>query len=212
MKDFKIAAKVLMLLGAVLAAATVYICLSSLGAPPVMVEQPVGAVERADTMMRNVCSGEYGRAGKIMYGKPDLGHGPEDADTAESMIWQAFIGSMQYEFSDECYASPSGVALDMKVRCLDISSVTDSLKVRAQNLLNQRVADAQDVSEIYDKDNNYREDFVIDILQTATADALQEDAQIVEYTVTLRLIFENNQWWVVPDASLLNLLSGSPLE
>lgn len=209
MKGLKITAKVLMLVGILLAAATVYICLNALKAPPVMVEQPTGAVERAETMMNAVCQGDYGRAGKIMYGKPSLGMGPEDNDSTEGMIWNAFIESIQYEFPGECYAAPSGVALDMKVNYLDISSVTDGLKARAEELLNQRVAEAKNVSEIYDKDNNYREDFVMDILRSAAVDALAQDAKTLERTVSLRLVYENSQWWVVPEAGLMNLLSGA---
>lgn len=209
MKFTKIIAKVLGLLGIILAVGTVYVSLNALNAPPIMIRQPKGAVDCAELLMHTICDGDFEKAGKLLYGSPSLGSAPEKGENPEGMIWDAFISTISYEFPGECYASGSGVTLDVQVRSLDISSVTDSLTVRAQTLLNERVAKAVDVKEIYDENNNYREDFVAAILRDATADALKEDAKLREKTITLHLVYENGQWWVVPTAALLDLISGS---
>ena len=77
-----------------------------------------------------------------------------------------------------------------------------------ENLLNRRVEAAEDISEIYDEKNNYREDLILAVLQEATTIALKRDARYQETTIPIYLVFEQSQWWVQPSQELLNVLSG----
>lgn len=209
MRGKKILAGVLAIIGGAIALGTFCVTMSALHTAPIMLAQSAAAVERADLMMSAVCSGDYDLAGSMMYGSPTLGSAPEDGDEAVNMIWDAFIGSFRYEFQGDCYAVDSGVALDVRVTNLDISSVTGALRGYSQAFLNERVAQAEDISEIYDEKNNYREDFVMEILRDATLRALQEDAKTQQQTITLHLVYDQDQWWIMPESALLNVLSGS---
>lgn len=194
--------------GAVFAVCTIWICLTKVNTAPVMLRKPTGAKEQAEAFMELVSSGDYSAAGDLMYGSPNLGKGPEEERKAEALIWKAFIDSISYRIPGECYASETGVTLDVCFSALDISSVTNPLKKRSEALLNQRVAQAEDVKEIYDENNDYREDFIQDILYDATQEALEQDARIREQTIPLHLVYSYGQWWVLPDSRLLDALSG----
>lgn len=94
---------------------------------------------------------------------------------------------------------------------MDVTSVTVNLKERSQTLLEQRVAEAVDVSEIYDENNEYREDFVMAVLRSAVEDALKEDARKMTVELTVKLSYQDGSWWVVADEALLDAISGGIL-
>lgn len=195
-------------LGLALAAAIVYGAFSSHQAGPRLLSVPEEAQQRAVALMEAACAGDLQTVGNMMQGRPDLGQIPEDASVAASMIWDAFVESLEYDFPGGFYASERGLAIDVHVRSLDISSVTGGVKKRVENLLNRRVEAAEDISEIYDEKNNYREDLILAVLQEATTIALKRDARYQETTIPIYLVFEQSQWWVQPSQELLNVLSG----
>lgn len=196
------------LLGGMLAAAAVAVSLVSLNAGPRLLMAPQAAVETADAMMAAVCEGDYRAAGQLMYGNPDLGADRKASDAVGVLIWDAFVESLDYALVGSCYATDSGVAQDVTVTCLDLNSVTATLGERSQALLEQRVAAAEDVSEIYDENNDYREDFVMDVLYDAAVEALAEDAALLTREVTLNLTYQQGRWLVVPDQAVLSAISG----
>jgi hypothetical protein len=162
-------------------------------------------------IMDAVAEGDYEEASQSIYGTPDLGVGREAADHVGILIWDAFEGSVTYELLGECYTTDQGLAQDVTITCLDIASVTTNLKERSQTLLEQRVAEAADVSEIYDENNDYREDFVMEVLHDAVVDALEEDARNMTMELTVNLSYRDGKWWVVADEALLNAISGGIL-
>ena len=76
----------------------------------------------------------------------------------------------------------------------------------------QRVAEAEDPGEVYDENNDYREDLVMEVLQTAAREALQSDAREISWEITLNLVYENGQWWIMPEQTLLEAISGGILK
>lgn len=209
MKVAKFFSGLFALLGAVLLAAAVMLCFRSLDRPAQLLAQPDGALECSEELMEALCRGDYAAAGKRMYGQPNLGVDRDPADPVGVLLWDAFVDSIAYEFAGECYATDSGLARDVTVTALDFSSVTGALKERSRVLLEQRVAQAEDLTAIYDQQNNYQEDFVMEVLYDAACQALQEDAQLVRYELTLSLVCQQEQWWVMPEQALLKVISGA---
>lgn len=208
MKLSKLFSGIFGLAGGVLAVLAVLVSLSALDASPVLLAAPEDALAQSEAMMEAITQGDFAQAGQKMQGQPDLGADREPADEVGAMIWNAFVDSIRYEFTGECYATDSGVARDVTIETLDISSVTASLRQRSQSLLNQRVAEAEDVEQIYDDNGDYREDFVMEVLHDAARQALEEDAVSTSKEITLNLVYQQEQWWVVPDAALLSAISG----
>lgn len=208
MKFSKLFAGIFGVLGLLLAVGTVLLSLKSLDAAPMLVSAPQGAAERSEGMMEAVCGGDYVAAGGFLLGGPDLGAGREAADETGRRIWGAFLLSLHYEFTGDCYATDSGVARNVTMEYLDVSSVTGGVKERARVLLEQRVAQAEDVEQIYDESGEYREDFVMEVLEEAVTQALAEDAQLVSREFTMNLIWQDDQWWILPEQELLSAISG----
>ena len=101
--------------------------------------------------------------------------------------------------------------MDVSVSALDLSSVTANLKERAQKTLEKHIAEAEDPSEVYDENHDYREEFVMNALLAAAREALEQDAKTVTWNLTLNLVYENGQWWIMPEQALLKALSGGIL-
>lgn len=195
-------------IGVILAVLAVWTSFHFRQAIPKLIKQSDGVVACANGMLTAVCDGRYEDAGQWIYGNPSLTTGAEVDSEAGRMIWAKFVDSLSYELVGEPYTSELGVCQNVRITGLDYSSITDHLKERSQALLTERVEAAVDVTEIYDEENNYREDFVMQILRDATEQSLAEDARNKEVSLTLNLIYEGTQWWIIPDLDLMNAISG----
>lgn len=194
--------------GTVLLVASVALCLLSLKAPVRMAEVPVGAVECSEALRSAIDEGDLGSVGSLLYGQPDLGleRLPETAEG--QLIWESFMNSLSFEFRGDCYATDSGIARDAVITTLDIPSVTGKLGQRAHALLTTRVENAEDMTELYDETNNFREELVAEVLEQALEQGLRQDSGTVTREVTLTLVSRDGNWWVVPDQNLLSALTG----
>lgn len=194
-------------LAVVMATIAIAVTILFLDAPPMLLEKPGAAAQTADAFMSAVCAGDFETARQYLYGTPELGT-RQPSQTVGVLIWEALVDSSDYMLQGECYVTDSGLAQDVTFLCLDISSVTEHLGSRAKVLLEERVAQAASATEIYDDENNYREDVVMEVLETVTAQAIREDARYVEQDVTLQLVWQEGQWWIQPEQRLLNALFG----
>lgn len=208
MKISKFFSAIFGLLGAAVAVGAVLLCLQSLDQAPVLVKTPVNATSQVDGMMHAVCKDDYAAASTLIYGTPDLGADREFADPITAVIWDAFVGSIEYEISGECFATNSGVAQNVHVKYLDIAAITESLQIRARALLEQRISEAEDMEDIYDENNDFRQDFLDAVVQDALKETVAQDAQMLEADLTVNLAYMEGRWWVVADDALIRFLSG----
>lgn len=208
MKISKFFAGMFALLGIAVAAATVWLCLQSLDKEPVLLRRPDAAVSRVDDLFRSVSEDDYTAASRLIYGEPDLGGDREHMEKISAMIWDAYVDSFRYELVGDCVPTDIGVAQQVTVTYLDITGVTDGLQDRSRALLQQRVAEAEDVEEIYDENNNYRPDFVDGVVTDAAREALREDASYLETELTVELVYVRGQWWILADQALMQAISG----
>lgn len=190
----------------------VNLAFQKMNAGPVLVEQPEAARERVEVLMEAVSNNDYAAASAVIRGNPVFGADREPADAVSRLIWDAFVESIRYELVGDLYATDSGVAQNITVTALDMASVTEYLKERSEKLLEARVTAAENPDDVYDENNEYREDFVMQVLYDATTGALQEDAQTVTSEVTINMIFEDGQWWIIADSALLGAITGGVLK
>lgn len=212
MKIAKFFSGLFALLGAAIGVGTVLLCLQSLDQEPRLLEAPAAASAKVEAMLDAVCRDDYTAAASLMYGTPELGAHLEEEDTVSALIWDAFVDSIGYELTGECYATDNGIAQDIRLSYLDIASVTDSLQSRSRALLQQRISEAEDMEEVYDENNEYRQDFVENVVIDAAKAALSEDAGYVETTLTVDLIFSRGQWWILADDTLMQAISGGMVQ
>lgn len=204
----KILGVLLVLVGLGLAAGGTYVTFASLNAQPVLVSEPVEATGRVTELMDAVVSCDYAKASSLIYGNPQLGLDREPADKVGVMLWKAFTESQTYELKGGCVADNSGLTQQVVMTYLDISSVTENLSDRSEAILSKRIEAAENIDEIYDENNEYREEVVMDALQEAVSAALKEDAKLTSVELTLNLIYRDNQWWIVSNSQLMSAISG----
>ena len=207
----KIFAAVFLTIGICAVCLAVWFSAGFTNAEPALAVDPAPAQQQLQSMMDALCTGDFEQAASYMYGEPNLGIDREAGSEAAVIIWDAFVESTDYALVGQCYATQNGLAQDMTFTCLDVTSVNKNLRDRSQTLLKERVDRASDVSEIYDENNEYREDVVNHVLKEAIDAALAEDATTITTTITVYLKYENNCWWVVADQELLDVLFGDVL-
>ena len=197
-------------LAVLLAVAALLICLTQRNAVPRLFGKTEGAEKCARAMMDCISRGDYAGASAYLYGTPSLGIGDQRETPAAECVWDAFVSSMECRSRGSCYATDAGVAMDFTVSGLDIPSLTQELKQRSAAVLEARVEAAENMSQVYDSNQQYREDFIQSVLEEAAREAVAAVSP-VENAVTVQLVYEGNQWWVVPDSALMTAISGGIL-
>ena len=194
--------------GVLLLVGSICLCLFSLKAPVRVLELPQEAIHTSEAFAQALNGGDLTAAAQYIYGQPDLGAAgtPEDPETAA--VWNAFLGSISFEYTGKLSAADSGLVRAASVVTLDIASVTEKLPERAQALVNQKIVSAESLTDVYDETGSFREELVTEILRQALEQALTQDAQTLTREVTVKLINRDGKWWVVPDQALLQALSG----
>ena len=195
-------------LALVMMAAALFMVMALPGTTPTLVSQPQEAQNRVIAAMDAICQGDYASAEPYLLGQPSLGADRQPEDVAGQLIWRDFLRSLSYALSGECYATDTGVAQDISLTYLDISSVTANLAQRSERLLTQLQQEATHTSQIYDDNGDYRQDVVQRVLQAAVLEALNADAKKTTVTFTLQLVYRDGQWYIVPNSDFIHALSG----
>ena len=196
-------------LGLVLAITVIFTVGTAMHSLPVILKQPEGAQTCAEKLMHAVCSGDYDTVSQCLQGNPDFTVPKELDNPAADLMWDAYRRSFTYRFLTDTYADDTGLAIDVAITCLDLSAVLESTQKHAQTILKHRVARAEDAAEIYDENQHFREELLVEVMRNATVEALQEHADRREVTaLTLHMLYEQGQWWVAADVELLQILSG----
>lgn len=212
MKASKVFSVFFGVIGVVLALTVVAMAVLCRDAVPQMVLPSGGAARCADGLFAHVCSGDYAGASGFLYGSPVLDSGSQRDSMTGELIWQAFLDSLDYRLLGNAYATTTGAAQRVSLTSLQIPSVTANLKERAEALLAQRIAQAEDMSQVYATETEYREDFVQSVLRDAVEAAIAQDGEVAQQELTLNLIYTDGSWKVLPDQTLLNALAGGILE
>lgn len=193
----------------VLISALLGICLCGCAgkAEPVWVSQPEVLRTPLTSMMDAVCAGDYAGAAAFMQGQPDLGmQCPEDE--LGKLYWDAFVGSISYELLGECYATDTGAAQKIRITYLDLVPTGESVPQSVSTLLQQRVAEAATVEEIYDESLNYRAELVEEAALTAAKAALEENAKTLVVELAVEFVQEGDRWLIVPGEHLTQTITG----
>lgn len=208
MKSCKILSALFALLGTLAAVAGIYLSLSFKESGPMLVKRSEAAENQLHGLMYAVKENHFDQVGQMLYGQPEIGADRLPTEDVGVLLWEAFLESLTYELEGGFYATESGVARSVTVTTLDVSSVTGVLRDRAQALLQDRVAHTADADDVYDQNNEYREEFVMAVLYDACKAALETDGKTVTHQITVNLIYENGQWWIMPEEALLEAITG----
>ena len=169
---------------------------------------PEEALRVSDAFTQALNGGDLEAAAQLMYGQPDLGVSKVPENPESALVWDAFRGSLRVELTGEWAVEQSALVRTATVTCLDVSAVLEQLPAQVQSLLDQKIAAAEELTDIYDEQNEFRQELVDAVLAEALQKALSQDEPPVTGEVTLKLVNREGHWWVVPQQDLLQILSG----
>lgn len=198
---------------AAIAAAVLAVCLCITGSvtQPVLLSSDSGPQSAVSELFDAVCAADYGAVSASLCGQPSLGIDGEASSEMGRLILDAYRQSCSYELDGGCKVTGSGLTQSVKFTSLDIKALTQALNERAPELLSERVAKAKNVSEVYEDDGSYREDFVMDVLADAVRELLKNDAPHSTVTLEVALVYTDGRWQPVADDALLNVIAGGTL-
>lgn len=166
--------------------------LRSLDAPAALLSTPEGARECAEGMMDALSRGDLKAAEGRIYGlqAPEEPYAPPDE--AGALLWQAYLDSITCEETGRPYGTQTGLAWEITVSTMDLSSVAAAAADRAQELAREGDGEQTDA-----------------LLLQAAQTALLEDREPIVRELRLELIQTDGVWYVLPEAGLLEILSGN---
>lgn len=208
MKGIRMAAGLCAFLAGLCAVGVIAVTIFFRDTPPILRNPPSEASRQAQRFLDALCAGEFSKAETMLYGSWELGASGEAADPVNAVLWEAYVDSLDYTLVGELYATPMGLAQNVKLIYLELPYLTAHLGSRARELLQERIDTAEDVSELYDGKNGYREELVRDILLEAACQAAEEDRRYTYEIVSLPLVYAEEQWWVVADSAFLKTAFG----
>ena len=205
-----ILSRVFAVFAGILAVLVLVICLSQRESLPLLLGSTDAPEECARGLMERICAGDYAGASGFLYGSPSLGDDSQRATPTSQLIWDTFLSSLSCRRAGDCYADENGLAQDYILSGLDISDLVAKLKAAAPGVLEAQVDAAENLAQIYDDNWQYREDFAQSVLEE-TARQVTAGTVPVERQLTLRLIYADGRWWVMPDRQLMTAISGGIL-
>lgn len=208
MKVARFFAVIFAVLGVLLLLGSMGWILASRDAPVRVLEVPQGAVQCSEAFASALENGDLAAVAERMYGQPDLGIDGVISDPETALVWEAFLEQMRFSFTGKCYPVDNGFARDASIEVLDIARVTEKLPELTQTLINQKIASAERLEEIYDEAGRFHPELADQILREALQQALSQDPEVICRDVAVKLVNRDGAWWVVPDQMLLQTISG----
>ena len=204
--------KILSILFAVIAVALIALTAFGYAAfhdePPMIKTSTDIAEAKTITLMEAICHGDYAAASAVLYGNPTIEWSWDTASNLSTTLWTAYADSISYEFDGSSYTTESGIFRDVTITAMDVAALGPKIYERFQQLSDPYVTAATRDHEIYDEDGNLRQEFTEKLLYQAIDEILAEDNATVSYQITLELVFQDGQWWVVPSKSLIDIVAG----
>lgn len=206
MKAARVFAVIFGIVGLVLMLGTAVVCFGALDAP-VRAEVPEAVQACAEEVVQLLNEGDLNNVRLKLYGSPNLGTDGTLTGEAAS-VWEIFREGITCELTSAVSVSGSSYAVDAVITVPEIASMTDSITEHAKRLLDDRVAVAEKMAELYDENGEFRQDVIDAVMAEAVALAFAEEPEMLTFETTFGFAYQADQWYVVPDGNLMRALQG----
>ena len=179
-----------------------------LQAEPVILREPEKARQCAEEFLQAVNDGSLAEAADYLPDPSALGEVPEDADPIAGLVWDTYRTQLDAELVSGLYTTADGLCMDMELTALDVDDVVEKIGTLAVERMQERVAAASDMSELYGDDGQYHSELVDNVLQQAALETLMCDLPTITTSITLHLAQSGEVWKVIPDQALIDALTG----
>lgn len=199
--------RVLTLLGLALVLLTGALAFAAREFPVTLLSQPRQAEETVQVLVDALNQGDLSQAGQVLYGQPALADHPDFDNPFLTTVWDIYLESLSCQPEGECCAADSGLSQSLSVEALDIQAALPEVEQHYLALLPLQAA-SEEAETVYNDDGSYREAFVLSVLDAAAQEVLDQDCATTRRTVTLTLVYREDNWWVLPQEGLMDILSG----
>lgn len=170
--------------GGVLMAAGVVLAFWFQGSQP---QVPRQAAKAASQWMDALPQGDLEAASGMMYGQGPLLSGSESADPLQAMLDDAYRKNLSCTAQALCQTAQDGVWQEAVITTLDLDAVWDQIEAQAGTH-----SDCPAEQRLFQ----------------AAQEVLSGSCPTVSNPVTVRLVYRDGRWWVVPDRALEKALAG----
>lgn len=195
-------------LGTVLMIGALVLCFGNLNAPPRISQLPQGLTQQAQALQQAVSSGDFVAAGQLIYGQPDLGGDGASQSPAAELFWDAFQKNLRWEYTSDLQMTDGGYRASVRLTLPDIAAMAQKISPRARTLLEEKMAAATEMSQLYQENGDFLPSLIQQVLDQATQEAAADtqSTKTIESTVSFRQV--EGIWWAIPDPALMKALSG----
>ena len=204
----KISSIVLSIMGFLSIIAGIIAVFWGLQADPVILREPEKGKQCAEEFLQAINDGNLAEAADYLPDPSALGKVPEDADPIAALIWDTYRTQLDAELVSGLYTTADGLCMDMELTALNVNDAVEKIGSLAVKRMQEHVAAASDMSELYGDDGQYRPELVDDVLQQAALETLMCDLPTVTTGITLHLTQSGEAWKVIPDQALIDALTG----
>ncbi len=188
-------------LGTVLMVLSLVWCFGNLNKPAQVAQLPQGLEQCAQDLETALESGDLQSFQGLLYGQPQLGIEPGDAQTEN--FWKVFCGGITWEYTGEFSPAASGYTRTATVSVPDIQALAGTIGPRARQILEQTMAAATLREELYDEAGNFRQELMDKALEQAVQEALAAQPQLRQYQGSVRFVSQDGRWQALPDQGLM---------
>lgn len=206
MKAARVFAVIFGILGLILMLGTAVVCFGALDAP-VRTEVPEAVEECAAELVQLLNEGDLNGVSEKLYGRPELGTDATLSGEAAA-VWEIFRQGISCELTSAVYVSGGSYAVDAVITVPDIGSITDTITDHGKTLLNDRIAVAEKMAELYDESGDFRRDVIDEVMAQAVELAFAEEPEVLRVETTFGFAYQAKQWYAVPDGAFMRALSG----
>ena len=133
---------------------------------------------------------------------------PKDPDETEKLIISKLRDSYSYTVSGSGKLNGTHASVPASVEYLDLSKLTPDL-LSSVNTRLESMVETHRKSEIYDENENYREDVLHAVYEEAVEEILQKPENYLSQSdVTLEMDYKKGEWKIVPNPDLKLALAG----
>lgn len=205
----RIIGAILLILAIVLAFVGYYIGTNCLGREPVNLTSLPDPMRTVKAFFDSVAEENYEKAYGCLSGYDSLGleNTPEDAYAAA--FWKIVRENTSWESASDCKVNGTEAKAEVTVISPDLNLLVDGLAEDVNERIGQKIEEAVTLDGIYNEDKSYKQEFIMEVYDEVLKERLQEtEYPLRRDTVTVSLTYSDKKWMILPDAELMNALTG----
>ena len=208
-------AGVLHVLAIFAALVTLALCIVGLKMDPILFSGSEEHQKVVSEFFDSVASSDYTKAESMFYGTVKLGL-DEGADSdVGKLLLQANANNFSYELRGEPKIEESST-ISQAVICkyLDVRRLMTDVNELAKKKLTlavQNAEDAENLAAVYKPNGEYREEFVMNALNSAVSELLETGEYEKTSEITVGIISDVGIWKIIPSDDLLNVFFGGTI-